>query len=216
MSQGKSIVSFYADDKKAIWDATKTLMNTVEDILALVNDGDISDGNGGRKHVCEDADFFQIAAPHFRRLVTILCARSQSVPSMLRWGGMPIVEGYELAEQEQEQQNPGSAIEKPSLLQRISSVPRKAASATYSVLAPPLIERFSSEEMQKSVNTLQAEFRRLQIMAEDGWGDPKECREELAEKVGQIIGWIHSDTWQKALQQVMDLGRIGGSVFKEI
>jgi malonyl CoA-acyl carrier protein transacylase len=66
------------------------------------------------------------------------------------------------------------------------------------------------------VNTLPAEFRRLQITAQDGWLDPAYCREELAVIVAETVGWVHSETFQKIADRIQDIGRISGSVISKL
>lgn len=71
------------------------------------------------------------------------------------------------------------------------------------------------EQVPRDVNNLVATFRRLQITAEDGWNDPKFCREELAGAVAQTVGWVYSDRFQKMFEPVKDIDTLDGKTFGE-
>jgi len=208
--QARDLVQFFADDKKLVRDKAERLMKTVEALSELVNNRRVKNGEEW-KELSEDS-FFEEAASPFRHFVTMLAAESQSLPEMLHWQP-PVVEASEVGK---EHDGEGLQEEKRGFLARLVSAPRRMASVTARFLAPPLLEELTPSEITFGVNSLHAEFTRYQAMADEGFLSPKKCREELAEKVGQLIGWIHSDTFRKAAEYVLEVDRISAGVFKEM
>jgi len=211
--QAKQLVGYFAQDKDNLRKATEKLMLTVEALSELVNKCRIKESDGNWRKFAEET-FFEDAAPDFRHLITMLAAQSQSLPKMLHWRPFPpIVEPGQLANQNH---NGEEAEVQQGVLSKLASVPKRVASVTARFLAPPLLEELTSEEMQYGVNSLQAEFTRYQVMVDGGWLSAKKCRQELAEKVGQLIGWIHSDTFGKMIEQTIEIDRISAGVLKEM
>jgi len=210
MSQAENIVSFYSDDKKELWRIASELRSTVDELSQLVN---FKTAKRGDKIVeFDDESFFTDAAPVFNHLLTRLSALAIGIPTS-RWL-TPIVESYQTAPPlESAPEHDGE--EKPSWRQQLTSLPKRIASGTFSFLAPTPMP-LDREELQQSVNTLQAEFTRLRLLVEDGWQGATESRLELAQYVSQTVGWIHSETFQRAVEHIMEIDRIGGGVFKEI
>lgn len=208
--QVKELVEYFGDDKKTLSQASARLLDTVEQLSRLVNGCEVK--NGDAWTMIPEQQFFDKAAARFRHLATMLAAFSQSLPTRLQWRP-PVVEVEHLS---QNTGNGGGNQEEPQgVLSKLISVPKRVASIAATYLAPPMLEQLDPHEVQFGVNSLQAEFTRLQIMAQEGWLDARMCREELAEKVGQLIGWIHADTWGKVTDQILEIDRISANVLKE-
>jgi len=208
VSQNENIVKFYAGDKTEIWAVTKRLLETVEAISQLVNFRQIKNGDSW-KELCDEDDFFYKAGPTFNHLLTQLSSLSIGVPTP-QWI-TSVVESFETAPQPE----PNGEEKPKSFREKLTGLPRRTVSSAFNFLSPPPLP-VESQEIQRTVNTLQAEFTRLRLLVTDGWQQPEESRNELAEKVSQVIGWVHSDTFQRILQWVKDIDQIGGGVFKEL
>jgi len=229
LSQQKEVIKFYTDDKTRLWRRADDLLETVRQLSELVNSRRVVKQSWteaeveGKKvrilhedliELCGDEDFFDVAGPYFMSLVTRLAAESSVVPAMLRWGAN-IVESSETGPQPAPGSEQAPEPQK-TFREKLLGMPKQIASGAFTVFAPPPLEAASPPELVRKVNTLPAEFRRLQITAQDGWLDPTYCREELAVIVAETVGWVHSETFSKIVDRIQDIGRISGSVISKL
>ena len=212
-AQTKEVVQYFTFDKELIKETRKDLLETVRALSQLVNFRRYKkDGEGAWVTVSEDKFFEEAEAP-FKDLVLMLSAFSQSNPHMFRWRS-PATEITQV-EQEEPNPNPQGQPTPEGRLKRLISVGKQVASSVGTFLGPPLPPSYEAENVLKAKDLLDA-FDQLQADVEVGTGEPKLCRQLLASEVAKIVGQIHSDTFRKAVDQLLEIDDISGKVIKEV